>query len=43
MRILVTGGTGFIGKALVQRLLQRGDEVTVLSRRPESLKTIFEV
>ena len=41
MRILVTGGTGFIGKALVRRLLARGDQVTVLSRRPESLKTIF--
>jgi len=41
MRILVTGGTGFIGKALVQRLLLRGDEVTVLSRRPESVKSIF--
>jgi uncharacterized protein (TIGR01777 family) len=41
MRILVTGGTGFIGKALVQRLLLRGDEVTVLSRRPESVKAMF--
>lgn len=32
MRILITGGTGFIGRALVARLLQRGDVVTVLSR-----------
>lgn len=32
MRILITGGTGFIGRALVNRLLQRGDQITVLSR-----------
>jgi uncharacterized protein (TIGR01777 family) len=32
MRILITGGTGFIGRAVVSRLLQRGDRITVLSR-----------
>ena len=41
MRILVTGGTGFIGKALVRRLIHRGDEVTVLSRHPASVPAIF--
>lgn len=35
MRILVTGGTGFIGQALCTALLENGHEVTVLSRRPE--------
>jgi len=32
MRILITGGTGFIGGALIQQLLDRGDEVLVYSR-----------
>jgi uncharacterized protein (TIGR01777 family) len=41
MRVLVTGGTGFIGKALVKRLLQRGDAVVVLSRKPDSVKALF--
>jgi uncharacterized protein (TIGR01777 family) len=33
MRVLVTGGTGFIGRALVAALRQRGDEAIVVSRR----------
>ncbi len=32
MRVLVTGGGGFVGKAIVQRLLARGDRVLSLSR-----------
>lgn len=32
MNTLVTGGTGFLGRKLVERLLQEGREVTVLSR-----------
>ncbi|MDE0108337.1 MAG: NAD-dependent epimerase/dehydratase family protein [Bryobacterales bacterium] len=31
-RVLVIGGTLFIGKALVARLLERGDDVTILHR-----------
>jgi uncharacterized protein (TIGR01777 family) len=38
MRILLTGGTGFIGSALCKSLLARGDELTVLSRNSESVK-----
>ena len=32
MHVLVTGGTGFIGSALVPRLRGDGHEITVLSR-----------
>ncbi len=33
-KILVTGGTGTIGKALIPQLLQNDYEVVTLSRRP---------
>jgi NADH dehydrogenase len=35
MRIVVTGGTGFIGREVVARLLDEGDEVVVTTRDPE--------
>ena len=38
MRILVTGGTGFTGKALVRRLLDEGHEVVALDYK-EGVKT----
>jgi len=32
MKILVTGGGGFLGRAIVEQLLARGDEVTIVAR-----------
>ncbi len=44
MRLLVVGGTGFLGGAVARRALNAGHEVTVLSRgriaAPEGAKTI---
>jgi nucleoside-diphosphate-sugar epimerase len=34
MRVLLTGSTGFIGANLLRRLLQRGDEVHCIIRKP---------
>jgi len=40
-RVLVSGGSGFIGSALVRELLAAGHEVTVLSRRPVATAVLF--
>jgi uncharacterized protein (TIGR01777 family) len=40
MKILITGGTGFIGSALTRSLTDQGYEVTVLSRNPDSVEKI---
>ena len=36
MRVFVTGGTGLVGRRVVARLRDRGDEVTVLSRSADA-------
>ncbi|WP_110603370.1 TIGR01777 family oxidoreductase [Salinicola lusitanus] len=35
MRLLITGGTGFVGRRLIERALVAGHEVMVVSRDPE--------
>jgi uncharacterized protein YbjT (DUF2867 family) len=37
MRVFVVGGTGFVGRALVPLLLERGHTPLVLSRKPMDL------
>jgi 2-alkyl-3-oxoalkanoate reductase len=37
MRILVTGATSLLGRAVAERLAARGDDVTVFQRRPSGL------
>ena len=37
MKVLVTGGTGFLGRHLVERLALEGDEVWVLARSGQSV------
>ena len=39
MRIVVAGGTGFIGRPLCQRLVELGHAVTVLTRDPAAART----
>ena len=44
MKVLITGGTGFVGTQLTNRLIQEGDEVTILTRSPKAPKgTAFGV
>lgn len=40
-KLLVTGGTGFIGEALVSQLLDVGHEVTILTRDPLRAAYLF--
>jgi nucleoside-diphosphate-sugar epimerase len=39
MKALVTGGGGFLGKAIIKRLVARGDEVRSFSRNPHPALT----
>ena len=41
MRVTVTGATGMLGRPLVEELLDRGDEVTVLTRNAAGVERRF--
>lgn len=43
MRALVTGGTGFVGGAIVQELLKRGHQVRVLARKASNTSALREL
>ena len=38
MRVFITGGTGLIGRRLMARLIERGDEPVILSRRSDEVR-----
>jgi hypothetical protein len=40
VKIILTGGTGFVGKPLLDRLLQNGHQVVLLTRNAQSVKTV---
>lgn len=40
MKIILTGGTGFIGKPLTDQLIQKGHSVIILTRNPSSVREI---
>ena len=39
MNIVITGGTGLIGRHLIPRLLDLGHQITVVTRNPQKAKT----
>lgn len=41
-KVLITGGTGLIGKHLTEMLLEKGYEVTFLSRKKADIPSVFE-
>lgn len=42
MQILITGGTGLIGRHLIPRLLELGHQITVVTRTPDKARQILD-
>ncbi|MFM1802667.1 MAG: hypothetical protein RJA81_2019, partial [Planctomycetota bacterium] len=38
MKVFLTGGSGLIGRQIVQRLVARGDQPVILSRRADEIR-----
>lgn len=43
MRVLVTGASGMLGRSVAEALVARGDQVTVLQRRPAGIDRAGEI
>ncbi len=43
VKILVTGATSLIGRHIVSRLVERGDQVTVMQRSPSGIEGVAEI
>lgn len=41
MHVVISGGTGFVGRNLVPKILAAGHQVTVISRSPKSVGELF--
>lgn len=42
MRILLTGGTGFLGQALCAELLKQQHQLTIFTRQPEKVTKQYQ-
>ena len=40
-KIIITGATGLIGRKLSRKLIERGDELTIFTRNPDSAKKVL--
>ncbi|MGQ7116146.1 NAD-dependent epimerase/dehydratase family protein, partial [Escherichia sp. TWPC-MK] len=40
MNIVITGGTGLIGRHLIPRLLELGHQITVVTRNPQKASSV---
>lgn len=41
MKIVLTGGTGLIGRHLIPRLLDLGHQITVVTRNPQKASSVL--
>lgn len=42
MKIMITGGTGFLGRALTEKLLQQGHDITIFGRNHDKIIKLFD-
>lgn len=42
MHVVISGGTGFVGRVLVPRLLDAGHQVSVVTRSPDKVRALYD-